>query len=144
MVRYVGWVGGSKLDPDNFFSVFYHIWGLLELRITEFSSRVKNPNFRSPFWQVTVTGAAPKYRKWRNMTSQAQIFTKISQNVYFVIDFNVWKYEVIFMLKTETINKNVFLGSIWQCIGILTPAFRTPPVISEVGVVETWNLQEMR
>ena len=24
---------------------FYPIWGLLELRITEFSSRVKNPNF---------------------------------------------------------------------------------------------------
>ena len=41
--------GGPEFDPDNFFSVFYHIWGLFELRITEFSSRVKNSNFRSPF-----------------------------------------------------------------------------------------------
>ena len=41
--------GGSEIDPANFFSFSYLIWGLFEFRITEFGSNVKNPNFRSPF-----------------------------------------------------------------------------------------------
>ena len=71
----------------------------------------------------------------RHVTSRCRIFTKSSENIYYINILFVSKFEVICIIKTEVVANYVFLGSIWEYIGNHGVTLSSSIIISVLGVV---------